>query len=66
MRRADDVRQTEQRAFLGRLDLEHVEGRTGDMAGLDGFGKGCLIGANSLIPEGKAHTSLRPVRAASL
>jgi hypothetical protein len=32
MRRADDVRRAEQRVSVGRLGLEHVERRAGDMA----------------------------------
>ena len=34
VRRADDVGQAEQRAVLGRLDLEHVEGGAGHVARL--------------------------------
>ena len=59
MRRADDVRQTEQRAFLGRLDLEDVKGRTGDMAGLYGFSKGCLIDQPAARAVDDANTWLR-------
>ncbi len=43
MRRAHDVRQAEERAFRGGLDLEHVEAGAGDMAGLDGLGKRRLV-----------------------
>ena len=34
MRRADDVRQAEQRVVLRRLDLEHVDAGAGDLAAL--------------------------------
>ena len=58
MRRADDVGEAKQRAFGGRLDFEHVKAGTGDMAGLDGFGKSCLIHQTAAGAVDDAHALL--------
>ena len=59
MRRADDVRQAKQRAFGRGLDFEHVEAGTGDMAGLDGIGKRCLIHQTATGAVDDANAGLR-------
>ena len=55
MRRADDVGQAEERAVLGRLDLEHVEGGPADMARFERRGKRPLVYQTSTRAIDDAH-----------
>ena len=58
VRRADDVGETEQRAVLGRLHLEHVEGGAADMAGLEGRGQRALVDQAAARAVDDAHALL--------
>ena len=59
MRRADDVRQTEQRVRLRRLLREHVEGRARDMAGSDQLRQRRLVDKAAAGAVDDAHALLR-------
>ena len=58
VRRADDVGQAEQRAVLGRLDLEHVEGGAGHVARFQRLGQRPLVDQAAARAVDDAHALL--------